>query len=147
MGVVFEGEHVLNRAEGCPQLLKRDISQEPRRDRTLLQRGAPRRQRSRTPFIAQLFDVGITRDKRAYIVMEPSTANPSTPCCSGSALWPLRMRCGSCARSQHGSRSCTPRGVVLGPQACKSVQRRRSARTGGERIKILDFGVAKLGPI
>src|SRR5258708_40101923 len=69
MGVVFVGEHVLIHRKAAIKVLKPEIS----KNRGSLKRffnEARATAAIQDPGIAQLFDVGFTRDKSAYIVME-----------------------------------------------------------------------------
>jgi len=146
MGVVFVGEHVLIGRKAAIKVLKPEISKHRRTiERFFNEARATAAIQDRG--IAQLFDVGITRNKRAYIVMElldgesldvrlqrVGTAAP------GDALRIVRQVAGTLT-VVHAA------GIVhrdLKPANLFSVV--DPAALGGEQIKILDFGVAKLGP-
>jgi serine/threonine protein kinase len=146
MGVVFVGEHVLIGRKAAIKLLKREVSEH---------RGTVERffnearaiAAIQDPGIPQLFDVGVTRDKSAFIVMElldgESVENrlARTRVLAPTVALQIARQAAMTLTVVHGlgvvHRDLKPANlfIVSDPTA-----------PGGERIKILDFGIAKLGP-
>jgi len=146
MGVVFVGEHVLIQRRAAIKLLKPEISKH-RRSLERFFNEARATAAIQDPGIAQLFDVGLTHDKSAYIVMELLDGESLDVrlqrvrrLAPADALRIVRQVAGTLA-AVHAA------GIIhrdLKPANLFSVV--DAAAPGGERIKILDFGVAKLGP-
>ena len=146
MGVVFIGEHVLIQRKAAIKVLKPEISK-GRRSLERFFNEARATAAIQDPGIVQLFDVGMTRDGSAYIVME---------LLDGESLDVRLQRLGRLApvdalrivRQVAGTLATVhAAGIIhrdLKPANLYGVV--DATAPGGERIKILDFGVAKLGP-
>jgi eukaryotic-like serine/threonine-protein kinase len=143
MGVVFEAEHVLIGRKAAIKVLKPEVSQ----GRNALERffnEARATAAIHDAGIPQLFDVGVTRDKSAYIIME---------LLAGESLDARLRRVGvlspAIALQIVRQAACTL-GVVHGlgivHRDLKPGNLFLAQEPAGERVKILDFGVAKLGP-
>ena len=143
---MFVGEHVLIGRKTAIKVLKPEVSKHRRTIERFFNE-ARATAAIQDPGIAQLFDVGITRDKRAYIVMEllygeslDVRLHREGMLAPRDALRIVRQVAGTLT-VVHAA------GIVhrdLKPANLFSVV--DAMAPGGERIKILDFGIAKLGP-
>jgi serine/threonine protein kinase len=143
MGVVYVGRHEALGHKVVVKVLRPEMS----RDAEMVQRFFNEAQAAaaiRNPGIVQVFDFGTTPDGRAYITMELLEGETlterlkqrqldATECCR------IGRQIANALQAAHGvgitHRDLKPDNLFLVPDA---------EVTGGERVKVLDFGIAKL---
>ena len=143
MGVVFEAEHLSMGRKAAVKVLRRDLARDEQTIRRFFNEARATNE-VRHPGIVQIYDCGTTQDGSPWLIME---------LLEGETLG---------ARMARGLMS--PREVIeLGGQAASVLDAAHTAGiihrdlkpdnlfiindphvTGGERVKVLDFGIAKL---
>jgi serine/threonine protein kinase len=143
MGVVYRGEHVLLRRPAAIKVLQADLSRNPEMVRRFLNE-ARATTAIRHPGIVEIYDFGVSPDGSAYIVMELLDGHSLSdriaqgPLSSTRAMQIARQIAGALAVAHDQGivhRDLKPDNVFLVPDP---------EVPGGERIKLLDFGIAKL---
>ena len=146
MGVVYEAEHMAMRRRAAIKVLRPELARDEPGDPPLLQRGARRPTRSATRHRPDL-RLRHARGRRRYIVMEllegetlARRLRAPARCRRRTAIAHRRAGRRRALAAAHARRHRPPR-----PQAREHVPRRRSATAdAAERVKVLDFGIAKL---
>ena len=146
MGVVFHGEHVVIGRRAAIKILKPELS----KDRGSLERffnEARVTAAIHDPGIVQLFDVGVTRDRHAYIAME---------LLEGESVDARLRQVGTLAPAGALGLVRQVASTLSAVHACGIIHRDLKpgnlflvadpAMPDRERVMVLDFGTAKLGP-
>jgi hypothetical protein len=143
MGAVYAAEHTLLGRPAAIKVLLSDLSQ--RQDIVLRFFNEARAAAAiRHPGIVEIYDVGWARDGAAYIVMEHLLGESlSRRSARGRLAWrdalSLARQIAGALAAAHGKgivhRDLKPDNIFVVPDA---------EVPGGERIKLLDFGIAKL---
>jgi serine/threonine-protein kinase len=143
MGVVYVGHHEALGSRVVMKVLQRELSN----DADMVQRffnEARAATAIRSPGIVQVFDFGVTPDRRAYFVMEllegeSLSARLKRRCYDFAGCCRLGRQVANVLQAAHAAgivhRDLKPANLFLVPDP---------EVAGGERVKVLDFGIAKL---
>jgi tRNA A-37 threonylcarbamoyl transferase component Bud32 len=143
MGVVYVGHHEALGRRVVMKVLQRELSN----DADMVQRffnEARAATAIRSPGIVQVFDFGVTPDRRAYFVMELLEGQSLAACLKQrrfdyTKCCRLGRQIANVLHAAHAAgivhRDLKPANLFLVPDP---------EVAGGERVKVLDFGIAKL---
>jgi serine/threonine protein kinase len=145
MGVVYEAKHAVVRRRFAVKFLRHDFAGE-RESLGRFQREAEAAGVLESEHIASVVDFGITDEGSPYIVMEYLIGESLASLLKREGRLPYERAADLCVQACHGAEAAHAAGIVhrdLKPHNLFICRR----EDGTDLLKILDFGIAKLGLI